>query len=121
MKKVIVKNLEGIEIGFVQIEDAQPWIDAGVGQNVWGLPERPEMDAEGNPTGVMLPAEYTVEVVDISHEHALEQCIAARKAAYPTPEEFMNAFFDGGEQAIEIMRQVRLTIKAAHPKPVKEA
>lgn len=86
-----------------------------------GLPERPELNGEGAPTGVMLPAEYTVEVVDISHEYALQECLAARKAAYPSPEEFMNAFFDGGEQAIEIMRQVRLTIKAAHPKPVKEA
>lgn len=31
-----------------------------------GLPERPELNEEGAPTGVMLPAEYTVEVVDIT-------------------------------------------------------
>lgn len=121
MKQVIVKNVFGEQIAGAKMEDPSAWIAECVANNYWGLPERPELNEEGAPTGVMLPAEYTVEVVDISHEHALEQCIAARKAAYPTPEEFMNAFFDGGEQAIEIMRQVRLTIKAAHPKPVKEA
>jgi hypothetical protein len=36
-----------------------------------GLPERPELDAEGNPTGNTFPAEYTVEIVDITAE--LEQ------------------------------------------------
>jgi hypothetical protein len=31
-----------------------------------GLPERPEIGEDGQPTGVMLPAEYTVEVIDIT-------------------------------------------------------
>ena len=82
-----------------------------------GLPERPELDEEGNPTGVMLPAEYTVEIIDITQEHALQECIKNRKSEYPTPEEFMNAFFDGGDEAVQALQAKRLEIKAKYPKP----
>lgn len=67
------------------------------------------------------PEDYTIEVEDISHEHAMAQCLAARKAAYPSPEEFMNAFFDGGQDSLNALQLKRLEIKAAHPKPVKES
>ncbi len=120
MKKVIIKNMAGVQTHGAEMEDPSAWIADCVANNYWGLPERPELNEEGAPTGVMLPAEYTVEVVDISHEHALEQCIAARKAAYPSAEDFLNAYFDGGEQALEALRQLRLQVKAAHPKPVQE-
>lgn len=82
-----------------------------------GLPERPEVDEEGNPTGVMLPAEYTVEITDITQEYALQECIKNRKSEYPTPEEFMNAFFDGGEAAIQALQAKRIQIKQKYPKP----
>ena len=82
-----------------------------------GLPERPELDAEGNPTGVMIPAEYTVEITDISAEYALKECIQKRKAEYPSPEEFMNAYFDGGEAALQAMSASRLAVKQKYPKP----
>lgn len=82
-----------------------------------GLPERPELDAEGNPTGVMIPAEYTVEITDISAEYALKECIQKRKAEYPSPEEFMNAYFDGGEAALQAMGASRLAVKQKYPKP----
>ena len=83
----------------------------------YGLPERPELDAEGNPTGVMLPAEYTVEITDLSAEYALQECIQKRKAEYPSPEEFMNAYFDGGEAALQAMGASRLAVKQKYPKP----
>jgi hypothetical protein len=35
-----------------------------------GLPERPELDEMGEPTGQMLPAEYTVEIEDITSQVA---------------------------------------------------
>ena len=82
-----------------------------------GLPERPELDAEGNPTGVMLPAEYTVEITDITAEHELKECIKKRKAEYPSPEEFMNAYFDGGEAALQALNTARLAVKQKYPKP----
>ena len=66
---------------------------------------------------VKLRAEYTISIEDITAEHELQQVIAARKAEYPSPEEFMNAFFDGGEEAIEQLRLKRLEIKSRHPKP----
>ena len=83
----------------------------------FGLPERPELDAEGNPTGNTLPAEYTVEITDISTEHALAECISKRKSEYPSAEEFLNAFFDGGETALAELQAKRLLVKAKYPKP----
>lgn len=66
---------------------------------------------------VKLRAQYTVEIVDVTAEHELAQVIAARKAEYPSPEEFMNAYFDGGEAALDALRASRLSIKAKYPKP----
>jgi hypothetical protein len=47
----------------------------------WGLPERPEIDEMGQPTGVILPAEYTVEIEDITAQVA-QQAINAEALAY---------------------------------------
>jgi hypothetical protein len=116
MKKVTVKNLAGIQTHGAQIEDPTAWIAEAVAGNWWGLPERPELDEMGQPTGVMLPAEYTVSIEDITSEYNLQQVIAARKAEYPSAEEFMNAFFDGGEEAIAALQAKRLEIKAKYPK-----
>jgi hypothetical protein len=66
---------------------------------------------------VKLKAEYTVEITDISAEHALEECISKRKSEYPSAEEFLNAFFDGGEQALAELQAKRLAVKAKYPKP----
>jgi len=82
-----------------------------------GLPERPELDSEGNPTGTMLPAEYTVEITDVTAEYELKYCIQNRKMEYPSPEEFMNAFFDGGQAALDALQAKRLEVKAKYPKP----
>jgi hypothetical protein len=103
MKQVIVRNLVGIQTHGAEMEDPSAWIAECEQNNLWG------------EWGT-----YTVEVLDISYEHDLAQCLAARKAAYPSPEEFLNAFFDGGQDAINALQQIRLAIKAAHPKPVKE-
>jgi hypothetical protein len=117
MKKVIIKNLVGVQTHGAEMADPTAWIAECVLANMWGLPERPELDEMGEPTGVMLPAEYSIEIEDITSEYNLQQVIAARKAEYPSPEEFMNAFFDGGEEAIEQLRLKRLEIKSRHPKP----
>ena len=82
-----------------------------------GLPERPEIGEDGEPTGNILPAEYTIEVIDITAEHELAECLAKRKAEYPSAEEFLNAFFDGGQVALDGLQQKRLEIKAKYPKP----
>ena len=67
MKKVIViKN--GVQAFGAQFADdavMQDWIAECEANNSWGLPERPELGLQGEPTGVTLPAEYTVEIVDL--------------------------------------------------------
>lgn len=100
MKKVIIKNLAGIQTHGAEMEDPTAWIAECVASNAWGLPE-----------------EYTVEVQDISAEVALKKCIESRIAEYPTPAEFMNAYFDGGEQALADLQAKRLAIKQKYPKP----
>ena len=72
MKKVIVKNLQGVEIGRCDsVLDADSWIDECIKNKCWGNPERDEIGEDGEPTGKILPAEYTIEVEDISDK--LEQ------------------------------------------------
>lgn len=120
MKQVKIRSLKypdsSVNWDF-QAEDPQPKIAELEASGILGLPARPELDAEGKETGIVLPADYMIEIVDVSAEHALAQCIASRKAEYPSPEEFMNAFFDGGDSAIEALKAKRLEIKAKYPKP----
>lgn len=66
---------------------------------------------------VKLMAEYTIEIEDITYEHELNEVISKRKSEYPTMEEFMNAYFDGGEIAVQALQAVRLAVKAKYPKP----
>lgn len=117
MKKVLIKNLSGGVINWFQSDHPEQIILQCEQNNYWGLPERPELDEEGNPTGNMLPAEYTIEIQDISAQVALENCMAARRAEYPTAEEFLNAFFDGGDAAVAELQAKRLAIKQKYPKP----
>lgn len=48
---------------------------------------------------------------------ALELAIINRRREYPTPEEFMNAFFDGGQTALDALQAKRLEVKQKYPKP----
>lgn len=119
--------------------DAQAWVDQMIQAQAFGKPERwvlhkdePMAEAyddadvleekvEQDPLGVerkyvKLKAEYTIEMEDITEEHNLQQVIEKRKAEYPSAEEFMNAFFDGGDEAIAALQAKRLEIKAKYPK-----
>jgi hypothetical protein len=66
---------------------------------------------------VKLKAEYTVEIEDITAQHALAEVIAKRVAEYPSAEEFLNAYFDGGQAALDALQAARLAVKAKYPKP----
>ena len=146
MKKIIIKNLEGTQTHGAEMEDPSAWIAECVAMNVWGKSERwqPEKngdsgplvpdydladvidsedrpDADGNLVHwVKIRAEYTIEITDITYDHDLAECIKNRIAEYPRPEDFMNAFFDGGQEALDELHALRLTIKGKYPKPVKE-
>jgi hypothetical protein len=119
MKKVIVKKQgEVVQIAKFESEmKATEWVEMLAITGAWGLSEHPELDEEGKETGIILSAEYVVEIEDITAEHELDLVIAARKAEYPSAEDFLNAFFDGGDEALEELRQKRLAVKSKYPKP----
>lgn len=140
MKKIIIKDKDGVQKAGAESVDPTNWIAEGVAQNWWGKPERwvlhkdepmaevyDEADVleerltqeESMPSRkeVRLKAEYSIEIVDISQEHALREVIAKRIAEYPSAADFLNAFFDGG---LEELREKRLAIKAKYPKPIQE-
>lgn len=139
MKQVIIKNKNNVVQAGSQLLDPTDWIAEGIANNWWGLPERwvlhkdepmaeaydeadvleekVEADIDGTPHKyVKLKAEYTIEIEDITAQHELEQVIAKRKAEYPTAEEFLNAYFDGGEAALTALQEKRLAIKSKYPK-----
>lgn len=68
---------------------------------------------------VKLKADYSVEVEDVTYAHELAQCMAKRKAEYPTAEQFLNAFFDGGQAELDALQALRLEIKSKYPKPAQ--
>jgi hypothetical protein len=116
MKKFTIRNQGEIKAQFpAESIDEQEALNAI--HKFWGFPERPEIGEDGEPTGVMLPADYTIEVEDITAQHQLSQIIASRRAEYPTAEEFLNAFFDGGQSALDDLQALRLAVKAKYPKP----
>jgi hypothetical protein len=87
-----------------------------------GLPERPELDEMGEPTGVMLPAEYSIEIIDLDQdpEYLLQQCHAKRQAEYPSLGEFADAFVkmqNGDSSQMEAYVAACMAVKAKYPKP----
>jgi hypothetical protein len=80
MKKVKVTRLNG-SVSAAQMENPNAWIAEGIAGNWWGLPERPELDDMGQPTGVILAAEYTIEIEDITAQVA-QEAINADALAY---------------------------------------
>lgn len=122
MKKVIVKNLAGIQTHGAEMEDPTAWVAECVAINAWGKPERPELDEMGQPTGVILPAEYTIEIIDLDQdpEYLLQQCHAKRQAEYPSLGEFADAFVkmqNGDASQMEAYVAACLAVKAKYPKP----
>lgn len=99
MKEVkVFRGSEWIALG--KFEDPTSWIEEGKKERWWGDPNL-----------------LTFEITDVTLKYELEKIIAARRTEYPGIEEFLNAFFDGGDAAIEELRQKRLAVKAKYPKP----
>jgi hypothetical protein len=141
MKKVTIKNKLGIAGWGAEMADPTAWIAECVASCAWGKPERwvlhkdeaasleayddaDVLEEEMRDTlegvaqkWVKLKAEYTVEIEDITAQHALAEVIAKRVAEYPSAEEFLNAFFDGGQSALDALQAARLAVKAKYPKP----
>jgi hypothetical protein len=118
MKRVIINRNNGAQY-MAEMDDPTLWIQDCIQKNLWGLPERDELDQDGNPTGNKLPAEYTIEIQDVTYEHNLKDCIIKRMSEYPSAEDFLNAYFDGGEEALNQLKSKRLEVKAKYPKPIQ--
>jgi len=88
MMKLVKVFKAGVLYADGRMEDPTEWIASCVAKNKWGLPEREELDAEGNPTGVILPAEYTVEIEDITAQVA-QEAINAEALAYLASTDWM--------------------------------
>lgn len=137
MKKVIIQNNSGIELAKAEMQDPSEWIADCISNNSWGKPERwiLEGSEQVDPSDILeteardkygelktyikLKAEYTIQVLDVTFEKDLEDCIQNRIRAYPSPQDFLNAYFDGGADALELLKQKRLEVKAKYPKPIK--
>lgn len=63
------------------------------------------------------PQDAIAEYHAISYEDELKECFDKRKSEYPSPEEFMNAWFDGGAEVLNNLELKRLAVKAKYPKP----
>lgn len=143
MKKITVKT-KLCPDGFVEKLDdqkAELFVAESIQYNSWGKPERwvlhkdeaaslesyddaDVLEEEIRDTldgvtqkWVKLKAEYEVYVEDITAQHALAEVIAKRVAEYPSAEEFLNAYFDGGQAALDALQAARLAVKAKYPKP----
>lgn len=80
--KVTFKKAPGVESVYIsESSDFNEIISINSVAEKWGLPERPELDEMGQPTGVILPAEYTIEIEDITAQVA-QEAINAEALAY---------------------------------------
>lgn len=100
MRVTVYRNEEMSAQGTFENPQHLAWIEEGKANKWWGD-----------------PSFLRFEIEDITAEVALNQVLNARREEYPGIEEFLNAFFDGGDSAIEELRQKRLAIKAKYPKP----
>lgn len=63
------------------------------------------------------PEDAIAEYWDHSYEYDLQVCLNNRKSKYPSAEEFLNAYFDGGQEELNNLELKRLAVKAEFPKP----
>ena len=84
------------------------------GQKLFEVETIPEYAPTPKTLATQFPAQSTVTYSDITYYKLLEGCIGSRKEKYPTPEDFLNAWFDGGIDDLELRR---MAIKATYPKP----
>jgi hypothetical protein len=145
MKKIIIKNLVGVQTHGAQMEDPTAWIAECVASCAWGLPERwvlhkDELMAEAYDEAdvleeemrdtldgvshkwVKLKAEYTVSIIDLSQdpEWLLQECHRKRLQEYPSLGEFADAYVklhqgDSSQMDAYVLKCIEVKIK--HPKP----
>ena len=116
MKKIIIKNLAEVQTHGAEMEDPTQWISDCVAQNVWGLPERQELDEMGEPTGNTLSAEYTIEITDITAQVEQDKVNADALAYLASTDWMVIRFADSG---LAIPEDVKAARAAARLKVVR--
>lgn len=119
MKKVIIKNSEGQLTHTAMMEDPTEWIETGIANNWWGLSEREELDEMRQPTGTILPATFSIEVIDLNldPQWLLEEVRRKRKKEYPAVEDYMDGLVKGDQAQMDKYIADCLAVKNKYPKP----
>lgn len=145
MKKVIVKNKNGLIGWGAEMLDPTQWIADCIASNAWGKPERwvlhkDEPMAEAYDEAdvleerivdgldgashkeVKLKAEYLVEILNLEEDSdwLLQQCHAKRMVEYPSLGEFADAYVklqSGDSSQMEAYVAKCIEIKQKYPKP----
>lgn len=75
---IIKNNKKTNRAKFETQQELDAWLSGHIAKNTFGLPERPELalneeTGEMEPTGVILPAEYTIEITDITQQIEMQK------------------------------------------------
>ena len=122
MKKLIVKNLQRIQTHgatssqFPSLSEFESWVESTRKSGAWGLPEREELDEMGEPTGVILPEEFVVEIIDIT-EQVEQERINAEALAYLAETDWLAV--RQAETGVQMPEDVRIARQAAREKIIK--
>jgi hypothetical protein len=102
MKRVIVKNLDGIQTHGADMQDPTAWIAKCQESGAWGV-------------------DYSVEVIDLDQDPAwlLEQCHLKRAAEYPPAADYLDGIVKGDAGKAQVDKYIAdcLAVKAKYPKP----
>ena len=102
MKRVIVRNSEGIQTHGADMEDPTAWIADCQASQAWGT--------EGS---------YTFEVIDLDQDavYLLAQCHAKRAAEYPPMADYLDGIVKNDPVQIDKYIADCKAVKAKYPKP----
>lgn len=93
IKVSVIKNNEVVQIAnFETQEMADSWIQMLAETGSWGLPERQEIGEMGEPTGVILPAEYQTITEDITAQFEAERLSEEKRLKHQADEAFGKEF-----------------------------
>ena len=100
MKRVIVKNLDGVQTHGADMEDPTQWIAECQSTGAWGL-------------------DYTVEVIDLDQDPSwlLEQCHSKRSAEYPPMADYLDGIVKRDLAQIDKYIADCKAVKAKYPQP----
>jgi hypothetical protein len=93
--------------------EADAWLASCLAKNKFGLPARPELDANGEPTGVMLPAEYMIVEEDMTDQVEQERINRESLAYLASTDWYVVRQIDTGEYPPQDVINNRILARAA--------